>query len=121
MLLGDSCTSSITCVVAFCSFAPPELLPPRNVDDVHDIMDDLQEQNEIAEEIQNAISQPIGFGVELDEVSVWECSPAPRCVLCGGIYIQLVQQDNCVCVCVGGGGVLSSLHPPFPVRVESIT
>ena len=91
MLLGDSCTSSITCVVAFCSFAPPELLPPRNVDDVHDIMDDLQEQNEIAEEIQNAISQPIGFGVELDEVSVWECSPAPRCVLCGGIYIRLVQ------------------------------
>ena len=38
-----------------------------NVDDVHDIMDDLQEQNEIAEEIQNAISQPIGFGMDLDE------------------------------------------------------
>ena len=44
-------------------------------------MDDLQEQNEIAEEIQNAISQPIGFGLEVDEVSMgvsgWQ---PPRCV-----------------------------------------
>ena len=40
----------------------------RNVDDVHDIMDDLSEQNEIAEEIANAISQPIGFAQELDDV-----------------------------------------------------
>ena len=31
-------------------------------------MDDLQEQNEIAEEIANAISQPIGFAQELDDV-----------------------------------------------------
>ena len=41
----------------------------RNVDDVHDIMDDLQEQNEIAEEIASAISQPIGFATEYDDVS----------------------------------------------------
>ena len=29
----------------------------------------MQEQNEIAEEIANAISQPIGFAAELDDVS----------------------------------------------------
>ena len=51
------------------SHSPP---PPsaRNVSDVHDL-DDLQKQYEIADkEIQNAISQPVGFDMELDEVSV---------------------------------------------------
>lgn len=33
------------------------------------MMDDITEQNEIAEEIGTALSQPIGFG-EVDEVSV---------------------------------------------------
>ena len=33
------------------------------------MMDDIQEQNEIAEEISGALSQPIGFAQELDEVS----------------------------------------------------
>ena len=41
----------------------------RDVDDIHDMMDDIQEQNEIAEEISGALSQPIGFAQELDEVS----------------------------------------------------
>ena len=45
------------------------LLPHRDVDDIHDMMDDIQEQNEIAEEISGALSQPIGFSQELDEVS----------------------------------------------------
>ena len=40
----------------------------RNIDDVHDMMDDIQEQNEVAEEISSALSQPIGFAAELDEV-----------------------------------------------------
>ena len=40
----------------------------RDVDDVHDMMDDITEQNEIAEEIGNALSAPIGFNQELDEV-----------------------------------------------------
>ena len=31
-------------------------------------MDDIGEQNEIAEEISTALSQPIGFGAEIDEV-----------------------------------------------------
>ena len=90
---------------------PHDLLPPRNVDDVHDIMDDLQEQNEIAEEIQNAISQPIGFGMDLDEVSVWECSPAQDvCCVEGPTYYCGYKR---ITVCVGGG-VLSGLHPPVP-------
>lgn len=41
----------------------------RDVDDVHDMMDDISEQNEIAEEIGTALSAPIGFNQELDEVT----------------------------------------------------
>ena len=44
------------------------LLPPSDVDDIHDMMDDISEQNEIAEEISNALSAPIGFNQELDDV-----------------------------------------------------
>ena len=42
----------------------------RDVDDIHDMMDDIQEQNEIAEEISGALSQPIGFAQEIDDVSL---------------------------------------------------
>ncbi|XP_046843437.1 charged multivesicular body protein 4c-like [Xenia sp. Carnegie-2017] len=38
-----------------------------DVDDVHDMMDDISEQHEIANEIASAISNPIGFGVDIDE------------------------------------------------------
>lgn len=41
----------------------------RDVDDVHDMMDDISEQNEIATEITEALSAPIGFNQELDDVS----------------------------------------------------
>ena len=41
----------------------------RDVDDIHDMMDDISEQNEIAEEISSALSQPIGFAQEIDDVS----------------------------------------------------
>ena len=41
----------------------------RDVDDIHDMMDDINEQNEIADEIGSALSQPIGFAADLDEVS----------------------------------------------------
>ena len=40
----------------------------RDVDDVHDMMDDISEQNEIAEEISSALSTPIGFNQEIDDV-----------------------------------------------------
>lgn len=38
------------------------------MDDVHDMMDDISEQNEIAEEISSALSTPIGFNQEIDDV-----------------------------------------------------
>ena len=40
----------------------------RDVDDVHDMMDDIQEQTELADEISRAISEPVGFGQDVDEV-----------------------------------------------------
>ena len=40
------------------------------MDDVHDIMDDIQEQTEIANEISNALSQPVGFQ-DVDEVNIY--------------------------------------------------
>jgi charged multivesicular body protein 4 len=34
---------------------------------VHDLMDDIHDQQEVAKEISEAISNPIGFGNDLDE------------------------------------------------------
>lgn len=39
----------------------------RDVDQVHDMMDDIAEQQDLANEISNAISNPVGFGEDLDE------------------------------------------------------
>ena len=54
----------------------------RNVEDIHDMMDDITEQNEIADEMGNIFSQPIGFG-EMDEVSEnygsWGYSETEHC------------------------------------------
>ena len=41
----------------------------RDVDDVHNLMDDVAEQQEIANEISEAISNPVGFGNDVDEVT----------------------------------------------------
>ncbi|GBL89832.1 Charged multivesicular body protein 4b [Araneus ventricosus] len=38
-----------------------------DVDQVHDLMDEVQEQQEIANEISDAISDPVGFGRDFDE------------------------------------------------------
>jgi charged multivesicular body protein 4 len=38
-----------------------------DVDDVHTLMDDVAEQQEIANEISDAISNPVGFGQDVDE------------------------------------------------------
>ena len=40
-----------------------------DVDDVHEMMDDIQEQTELSDEISRAISEPAGFGMDYDEVS----------------------------------------------------
>jgi len=38
-----------------------------DVDSVQDIMDELAEQHDLANEIGNAISSPVGFGADIDE------------------------------------------------------
>lgn len=49
-------------------FFPRSLHLNRDVDDVHEMMDDIQEQTELADEISRAISEPAGFGMDVDEV-----------------------------------------------------
>ena len=44
----------------------------RNVDDVHNLMDDVAEQQEIANEISDAISNPVGFQQDVDEASLYK-------------------------------------------------
>jgi charged multivesicular body protein 4 len=38
-----------------------------DIDKVEDLMDEVREQQQIAEEISQVISNPIGFGQEVDE------------------------------------------------------
>jgi charged multivesicular body protein 4A/B len=35
---------------------------------VHDMMDDIAEQQDVAREISDAISNPVAFGQDIDEV-----------------------------------------------------
>lgn len=39
----------------------------RNVDQVHDMMDNIAEQQDVAKEIADAISNPVALGGEFDE------------------------------------------------------
>ena len=55
------------CVCLSLHFLPLSLLC-RDVDDVHDMMDDIEEQNVIAQEIGDALSTPFGMNQELDDV-----------------------------------------------------
>jgi charged multivesicular body protein 4 len=38
-----------------------------NIDDVHEMMDDIAEQHDIANEISNAVSTAVGFGQDIDD------------------------------------------------------
>ena len=40
-----------------------------DIDKVDELMQDIADQQELAEEISTAISKPVGFGEEFDEVS----------------------------------------------------
>lgn len=40
----------------------------RDIDKVDELMQDITEQQELAQEISDAISKPVGFGEEFDEV-----------------------------------------------------
>lgn len=48
-------------------------LHTRDINKVDDTMDDIREQMDLANEISDAISQPVGFGLEMDEVRVVAC------------------------------------------------
>lgn len=39
----------------------------RDVDKVHDMMDDIAEQQDVAREISDAISNPVAFGADIDD------------------------------------------------------
>ena len=39
----------------------------RDIDKVHDMMDDIAEQQDVAREISDAISNPIAFGQDVDD------------------------------------------------------
>ncbi|NXV75958.1 CHM4B protein, partial [Atlantisia rogersi] len=41
-----------------------------DIDKVDELMQDIAEQQELADEISTAISKPVGFGEEFDEVSL---------------------------------------------------
>lgn len=51
----DSWTLSTTCCF-------------RDIDKVDDLMQDITEQQELAQEISDAISKPVGLGEQFDEV-----------------------------------------------------
>lgn len=53
--------------------AHTEIFPffSRDIDKVDELMQDIAEQQELADEISTAISKPVGFGEEFDEV--WLC------------------------------------------------
>lgn len=44
------------------------LLFSRGVDSIDDLMADIAEQHEVAQEISDTISRPIGPGIDFDEV-----------------------------------------------------
>lgn len=45
----------------------------RDIDKVDELMQDIAEQQELADEISTAISKPVGFGEEFDEVQLSVC------------------------------------------------
>ena len=67
-------TTTVGMMTGAIPFLSSSLPSSSDVDDVHDMMDDIQEQNEIAEEITSALSTPIGFNQEIDDVSHRTCS-----------------------------------------------
>ena len=60
----------------------------RDVDDVHDMMDDIEEQNVIAQEIGDALSTPFGMNQELDDVREGEGGRGERRGGGEGYYVQ---------------------------------
>ena len=64
-------------------------------------MDDVAEQQEIANEISDAISNPVGFGQDMDEVhrtayilDPWPAEPMSRLFLVLAIWIVLYKLQS---------------------------
>ena len=55
------------CYCDFGSFLNVNLMNDYFVDKVHDMMDDIAEQQDVAREISEAISNPVAFGQEFDD------------------------------------------------------
>ena len=58
----------------------------RDVDQVHDMMDDIAEQQDVAREISDAISNPVSFGQDMDEVG-----GAVGCPVCLSVYVYVCR------------------------------
>lgn len=56
-------------------------LSRRDIDKVDELMQDMTEQQELAQEISDAISKPVGFGEEFDEVRARQILNAFSCSL----------------------------------------
>ena len=52
----------------------------RDINQVDSTMDEIRDQMELANEISDAISQPVGFGLDLDEVDI---------LFMGGLFTQM--------------------------------
>ena len=57
----------IFCYCDFGRFLNVNLMNDYFVDKVHDMMDDIAEQQDVAREISEAISNPVAFGQEFDD------------------------------------------------------
>lgn len=61
----------------------------RDIDKVDELMQDITEQQELAQEISDAISKPVGFSEEFDEVRT-------RCML-SAVLKKCVRNDVLLC------------------------
>lgn len=66
-LEGANTNTEVLKNMGFAAKALKQAHQNMNVDEVHDLMDDIAEQQELASEISTAISTPAGFGMDVDE------------------------------------------------------
>lgn len=68
-----------------------------DVDKVHDMMDDIADQQDVAREISEAISNPVAFGQDMDEV--WLIAMQFLCLIfrCMGAILT-TENNNMLCL-----------------------
>merc|ERR1711936_107790 len=67
-----------------------------DVDKVHDMMDDIAEQQDVAKEISEAISSPVAFGQEFDEDELEEQEELDKQLLDVGPTVALPDVPRAV-------------------------